>query len=328
MIFRKLDLSNKNNKLLYYIRAVIKTKLIPASFFRKQLNKKLACSGRSDFEYILKRVNYHNKLSVNLTFKTNGLRLGDIKLPERRRVYHFDSQEYFRFFDKSLQVFFHWGDVTFVPDEPAIVKSRPLVPGNSNSVILNLDKARHFNFIKDFKSFVSKKDMLIGRAQVTQPHRIRFYEQYFEHPMCDLGQINNNMNPGWVKNKLTISEHLDYKFILSLEGNDVATNLKWIMSSNSLAVMPTPKFETWFMEATLIPDYHYVHIKDDLSDLEEKLNYYKLHTEEALQIIKNANAYVRQFQDKEREDIIALLVLEKYFYRTGQLAPIDPSLFD
>ena len=46
------------------------------------------------------------------------------------------------------------------------------------------------------------------------------------------------------------------------------------MSSNSLAVMPKPKFESWFMEGLLIPDHHFVEIKRDYSDLEEKLNYY------------------------------------------------------
>ena len=39
-----------------------------------------------------------------------------------------------------------------------------------------------------------------------------------------------------------------HKFILCIEGNDVASNLKWVMSSNSVAVMPKPKFESWFME--------------------------------------------------------------------------------
>lgn len=59
----------------------------------------------------------------------------------------------------------------------------------------------------------------------------------------------------------TIREHLDYKFIMAIEGNDVASNLKWVMSSNSLAVMPRPTCETWFMEGTLIPDYHYIEVR-------------------------------------------------------------------
>jgi hypothetical protein len=108
----------------------------------------------------------------------------------------------------------------------------------------------------------------------------------------------------------------------------VATNLKWVMSSNSLAVMPKPKFETWFMEGTLIPNKHYVEIKDDYSDLEERLNYYMSHPQASLQIIQNAHEYIIQFNDKKQEDLISLLVLEKYFYKTGQASPANKTLFE
>jgi hypothetical protein len=146
--------------------------------------------------------------------------------------------------------------------------------------------------------------------------------------MCDLGQVNKEKNPQWIKEKITIDEHLDYKFILCIEGYDVASNLRWVMSSNSLAVMPKPTCESWYMEGRLIPNYHYVLINDDYSNLEERLNYYIENTNEALQIIQNANAYVRQFRNQKTEDLISLLVLEKYFYRTGQIEPIsDKEIF-
>jgi len=118
---------------------------------------------------------------------------------------------------------------------------------------------------------------------------------------------------------MQLSEQLKYKFILAIEGNDVASNLKWIMSSNSIAFMVKPKYETWFMEGTLIPNFHYVLLKDDYSDLEEKIEYYSTHFEESLSIIKNANEYTKQFQDEKREDIISLLVLKKYFEKSNQL---------
>tara|TARA_B110000858_G_C17600198_1_gene379758 strand:- start:82 stop:417 length:336 start_codon:yes stop_codon:yes gene_type:complete len=103
-----------------------------------------------------------------------------------------------------------------------------------------------------------------------------------------------------------------YKFILSLEGNDVATNLKWIMNTSSLCFIPKPTVESWFMEGTLIPNFHYVLIKDDFSDLINKIKYYSLNTDESLKIIKNANNYVKQFKDLKREHIIEVLVLDKY----------------
>ncbi len=118
---------------------------------------------------------------------------------------------------------------------------------------------------------------------------------------------------------MTIKEQLEYKFILAIEGYDVASNLKWVMSSNSIAVMPRPTCETWFMEGTLIPNYHYIEIKPDFSDLEERLQYYMAHTDEAQAIIEHAHEYIEQFKNKKREQLISLLVLEKYFKMTEQL---------
>jgi spore maturation protein CgeB len=83
--------------------------------------------------------------------------------------------------------------------------------------------------------------------------------------------------------------------------------------------MTKPTCETWFMEGTLIPDFHYVEVKEDFSDLEEKLQYYIQHPEKAEEIIRNAHDFVRQFQDKKRETIISLLVLDKYFRLSGQI---------
>lgn len=100
---------------------------------------------------------------------------------------------------------------------------------------------------------------------------------------------------------------------MALEGNDVASNLKWVMSSNSIAIMPRPVYETWFMEGMLKPDYHYIEVKPDFSDLEEKMDYYTAHPEAAQAIIDHAHEYVEQFKDSKREDIISLLVLDKYF---------------
>ena len=106
---------------------------------------------------------------------------------------------------------------------------------------------------------------------------------------------------------------------MSIEGNDVASNLKWVMSSNSIAVMPRPLFETWFMEGRLIPNYHYIEVKPDFSDLLERMDYYSAHPEEAEAIIKHAHEYVDQFRNSRRERLISLLVLKKYFMGVGQI---------
>lgn len=308
----------KNNRPVYYVRAILR-ELLPDYFCRIQLKSKLKKQTEFDIEYIQRRVNYYCKLQNCKPPFNFQVQLSEFKIPARIRAYYFDSYEYTRFFSKNRRATFLPGDITHVPDFPTIVKSRPIGNHNANSVILNLDKIRHFIFVNDKRPFISKKDLLVGRGAVTQSHRKRFLEMYFNHPLCNVGQVNrDNLGDKYLVEKMTIDEQLEYKFILSLEGNDVATNLKWIMSSNSLAVMPRPKYETWFMEGTLVANYHYVLIEDDYSDLEERLNYYIGHPEEALEIVRNANEYVNQFRNKKREDVISLLVLDKYFRETGQ----------
>ena len=193
-------------------------------------------------------------------------------------------------------------------------------PPFANSTLLNMDKIRHFVFINDHHTFQTKQNRLFYRGAIYQAHRTHFFEKYFNHPLCDLGHTGSkSIHKSWQKPKIGIAKHLPYKFLLSLEGNDVASNLKWIMSSNSLCVAPKMKFETWFMEGRLKGGEHFVEIADDYSDLEEKMEHFIAHPKDAMEIIHNAHQYIAQFGDKKREDIISLLVLEKYFYLTGQL---------
>ena len=55
-----------------------------------------------------------------------------------------------------------------------------------------------------------------------------------------------------------------------------------------------------------------------LGYLEERLTYYINHPDEAQAIIDHAHEYVAQFRNKRRENLISLLVLKKYFEKTGQ----------
>ena len=315
---KALSGKHKNSKLLYYSKNFAR-QAFPVKLFQRQLERRLAALNDYDLKYISSRLNYYNKLDQRIKLSDSVNSLSQFNRPKKNKTYFFDTYEYARFFDLDLRMDFKFGDVTFVPEEPAIVKSRPINGNNINSIVLNLDKVRHFTFLKDRKDFTKKKDMLVGRNAVGQEHRTKFLKMYIDHPMCNIGKINDDgKDPELIRDMMTIDEHLDYKFILCLEGNDVATNLKWVMSSHSLAVMPVPRYETWYMEGTLVPGFHFVEIKDDFSDLEERMEYYMTHTDEALEIINNANRYTEHFKDKHREDLLSLLVLEKYFYMTGQ----------
>lgn len=293
---------------------------MPNVIYRKRAIKKLQeAPTRKDFSAVMERVHYYNKLSKPAILQ-NSVSIAALKLKNiNQKVYFFDAYETLRCFPTYLRFSYVFGDVVEVPPTPSIVKSRPIGENNENSVILKLNKVRHFIYIQKDKAFHQKKNRLVFRGKVThKEQRRKFFEMYFNHPLCDLGDTQlKKINPDeWKVKKTNLQYMLQYKFILAIEGIDVASNLKWVMSSNSLAVMPKPSFETWFMEAKLIPNFHYVEIKSDFSDLEERLLYYIKHEEEALQIIKNANAYVDKFRDEDREEIISLLVMQKYFKHT------------
>ena len=284
-------------------------------FIRKKLSHWLNDAHNEEIE---KRVRYY----VNFTdseIPQGSTLLQDFKRNDFSSAYYYDLKNLIKYFPQTLRLKFKPGDIFTNQDVPTVVKSRP-IENNGNSVLLKLNKVRHYNFIKDTLSFEQKKSMAVWRGVIHKENRRLLVDLFHNHPRCDVGTITeNHENPAWQKDFLSIGNQLNYKYILSIEGHDVATNLKWIMSSNSLCFMPKPKFETWYMEGLLKEGVHYVQLKDDYSDLFDKMDYYDEHTEEALEIIQNANAWTEQFKDKELEKKICLRVLQEFFKRTGQV---------
>ncbi|MGX9986754.1 glycosyl transferase family 90 [Soonwooa purpurea] len=304
---------DKQNKLLFYIKGY-SHRFSPKQNLEKKINSLRKSLSKQDLDAAEYRVDYYNKLNQSQKVDHFGTKIKDLLHPKTPKSYYFDTYEYAKYFDKDLLIDYEFGDVNTILPFPMITKSRPIYGDNQNNILLNLDKARHFVSVEDNKRFEDKRNRLIGRAAVHQQHRADFFNQYFDNPLCELGQVNKHGgDPKWIKPKISIDEHLKYKFILSLEGNDVATNLKWIMSSNSIAVAPSLKMETWYMEGTLVPNQHYIQIAEDYSDLEERLEYFTENSSEALSIIEEAKKYRSNFNNKKLEDLISLLVLKKYF---------------
>lgn len=313
----------KNSKFEYYVSAYTAL-CTPRCILRALRRHALAkARGRKDWSEIESRLNWYNRLDSGKPFESQDFKENSIAVRDQKKVhptvYYLDSYRYARAFDPDSRWILKPGDVVTVPDAPSIVKSRPLDCDNANSVLLNLDKVRHFVFLNDRKSFTEKKDMVIFRGAICQYEgtsvkkvRYDFVKRYYDHPMCDVGGVDRDLTE-YQAPKMTLRQHLDYKFIMALEGNDVASNLKWVMSSNSIAVMPKPTCETWFMEGTLIPNYHYIEIKPDCSDLIERLEYYIAHPDEAQEIVRHAHEYVDRFRNRRRERIISWLVLDRYF---------------
>ena len=310
--------SGRNNKFLFYFSGLVK-EILPDALFRFRLENHLSRLEHLSDHQFFDRLHQYNKLIPGAQLAVSAPQLRQLKFPKKGSVYYLDARETARYFPPDLQASYLFGDNTISPDYPALTKSRPIRPDNNNAVLMKFNKVRHFAFVNDPVPFHHKIHRLIGMAEVKQANRRAFYEKYFRHPKMDLGQINTGTtHDQWYRPKISIPEHLGYKYILCLEGYDVASNLKWVMSSNSLAVMPPPSYETWFLESRLIPDHHYVSIKPDFSDVEERMDYFSSHPDHAREIVHNANNWVRQFQDTHYEFLLELAVMIKYLLCTGQ----------
>ena len=77
--------------------------------------------------------------------------------------------------------------------------------------------------------------------------------------------------------------------------------------------MAKPRVTSWLMETRLIPNYHYVLLKDDFSDSEDKINWCNENPTKCKEIINNAHDFMSQFKDNEKEQQLELDVINKYF---------------
>lgn len=306
------------HRVWFYATNVVQQAL-PSVYFRRRLAARLAAIPEASLQAVHERVAYYLRLDRPFAVPPQAQRISDIR-SDGYTTYYFDLCRLTRYFLPDRALAFLFGDVIKVPPVPTIVKSRPIGDGNHNSVVLKLNQVRHYYMVEDALAFADKRDVVVWRGKSHgRANRVACVERYHATPGCDIGDTTPKAmgKPTW-KPFLSIAEQLRCKFILSIEGNDVATNTKWIMASNSLCFMPRPRYETWFMEGRLVPDHHYVQLRDDLSDLLDKRAHFQAHPQEALGIIANARKHVAQFRDQSLEEVIGLLVLRKYFQLSGQ----------
>ena len=174
------------------------------------------------------------------------------------------------------------------------------------------------------KPFLSKISHIFWRGTTTGfcntdiSNRFKLIERWFnKHPHINIGFSSIKQGrmeyKKYLKDLVEPEKFLNYKYILSINGNDKDSGLNWKLNSNSLVLMTAPKICSWLMESTLIPDYHYVLLKDDFSDLEEKLHWCNNNQSKCIEIIRNANKFMKQFSNEMREQEIEAAVINEYF---------------
>jgi len=247
-------------------------------------------------------------------------------------VYHQHLKKIWEKLDENLKnkkILLILGDNhTHLENKRIIVKTRPV--NNSNLSIINMEKNRHWGPIKEVNkndiSFEQKDNKLIWRGVDTghkkkisgnNIKRFVLVENYFhEKKWCDVGfnkiVQNNTDYSKYIKNRMSMKEQLRYKYIISVEGNDVASGLKWQLYSNSVVFMTKPTIVSWCMEDKLVPYVHYIPLKDDFSDLKQQYNWAEQNQKKCNYIAEQSTKYIEQFLDNDTEEYIEQEVLRRY----------------
>lgn len=216
-------------------------------------------------------------------------------------------------------------DIFYPINKYAFVKNR--IQNEKKTVILrSLNFNRHwFNYYNrpvDIP-FDQKLNKVYWRGTTTgddvkPANRFALVKSYFnKHPDIDVGFSfvcqGNDKYIEYVKGKEDNNTFLKYKYIISVEGNDKDSGINWKLNSNSLVFMPKPRCFSWLMEDKLIAGVHYILLKDDFSDIVEKLEWCNDNQEKCKEIVRNANKYMLQFTNQSIEEAIEKKVIDLYF---------------
>lgn len=118
--------------------------------------------------------------------------------------------------------------------------------------------------------------------------------------------------PSIMSNHISIEKQLNYKYILSIDGNTWAWDRPiWIMSSNSLFFKYESDNVGWYYEL-LKEDMHYVSVNRD--NMEQKYNFFENNTNQALEIIYNSQKFVDDYCSNEAWEFYFKSLLEELSY--------------
>jgi hypothetical protein len=108
---------------------------------------------------------------------------------------------------------------------------------------------------------------------------------------------------------------LGYRMLIVAEGNDVATGGKWAMLSGSTVVTTRPAVCSWMGEDRMVPGVHYLEVRRDWEDLEERVEWCVENVRECEDIGRRGRCWMRRFLDGRRERE----VMEGVWGRAGEI---------
>ncbi len=162
--------------------------------------------------------------------------------------------------------------------------------------------------------------------------RYDFVRRYRDSLACDVGLVHEpdrdadsalaESDPGFApwrtlfRPPLDRAAQLQFRFIVCLEGNDYASSLFWALNSNSVVLMPPPRWQT-ILHFGLHPWEHYIPLAEDCSDLEARIAWGNAHPEECGAIGARACAFMRACNDAGLRTALDVAVIRRYLEMTA-----------
>ena len=209
------------------------------------------------------------------------------------------------------------------------INDRPL---KTPSIIWKVETTRHWepierSRVKDIQ-WEEKKLAAIWRGAFTgnghsrssmseidhcrQNQRCRFVLEHIDSKIIDagiddtVGLIADSINGIKItKPRLSMKEIQRYKILISFEGNDVASGLKWNLLSQSVVLMPKPTRTSWAMEELLEPWKHYIPMNENGTNAEEMVQWVLDNDQKAKRISERATLFMCDLlyhPDSEKEE--------------------------
>lgn len=209
------------------------------------------------------------------------------------------------------------------------INDRPL---KTPSIIWKVETIRHWEPIEPSRmediQWEEKESVAIWRGAFTgngharssmpeidhcrQNQRCRFVLEHINSKIIDagiddtVGLIADTINGVKItKSRLSMKKIQSYKVIISFEGNDVASGLKWNLLSRSVVLMPKPTRTSWAMEELLEPWKHYIPMNENGTNAEEMVQWVIDNDQKAKQISQRATLFMHDLlyhPDSEREE--------------------------
>jgi len=184
---------------------------------------------------------------------------------------------------------------------------------NDWNIIWPLNRKRHFaslgNVPQNDRPWHEKIPKLIWRGRTPNSllflknekpieldswkQRLSLVRNFWNSSLVDAKFVGKHLlQSKYYAHKLNMSQMLQYKYQIAVEGNDVATGLKWMLFSKSLLFMPPIKFSSWVMESLLEPFVHYIPIHANMSNVEEMVEWANSHPVKSKQIAERGTLFV------------------------------------